>query len=48
MEQADRQEITIRQELAYELRVEQAMTRSVITVAPGSTMASLREVLLEK
>lgn len=45
MEQGDPKEITIRQELAYELRVEQAMTSAVITVAPDSTMADLRDVL---
>ena len=45
MEQGDPKEITIRQELAYELRVEQAMTKAVITVGPDSTMANLRDVL---
>lgn len=45
MEQGDPKEITIRQELAYELRIGQAMTENVITVAPDITMADLREVL---
>ncbi len=38
-------EVTKLQELAYELRVEQAMTRDVITVSPSTTMAEFREVL---
>ena len=38
-------EITKLQELAYDLRVEQAMTGEVITVCPHSTMAEFREVL---
>jgi CBS domain-containing protein/anti-sigma regulatory factor (Ser/Thr protein kinase) len=38
-------DITKLQELAYELRVRQAMTRDVITVTPDTTMAELREVL---
>ena len=45
MEQGHPREITIRQELAYELRVEQAMTKNVITVGPEATMVMLREVL---
>ncbi len=45
MEQGDPKEITIRQELAYELRIGQAMTENGITVAPDITMADLREVL---
>ena len=38
-------EITKLQELAYELKVEQAMTREVITVSPHATMTEFREVL---
>jgi len=45
VERGEPKEITIRQELAYQLRVEQAMTRNVITVGPETTMATLREVL---
>ncbi|MBL7065216.1 MAG: CBS domain-containing protein [Anaerolineae bacterium] len=45
MEQKTTKEITKLQELTYELKVEQAMTREVITVSPHSTMAEFREVL---
>lgn len=45
MEQGNEQEITKLQELAYELKVRQAMTEEVITVAPDHTMADLRNVL---
>jgi len=38
-------EITKLQELTYELRVEDAMTRRGITIAPDATMAEFREVL---
>jgi CBS domain-containing protein/anti-sigma regulatory factor (Ser/Thr protein kinase) len=38
-------EITKRQELTYELKVEDAMTQQVITVSSGITMAEFREVL---
>jgi CBS domain-containing protein/anti-sigma regulatory factor (Ser/Thr protein kinase) len=38
-------EITKLQELAYELRVEQAMTRNVITMVPEATMREFRDVL---
>jgi CBS domain-containing protein/anti-sigma regulatory factor (Ser/Thr protein kinase) len=38
-------EITKLQDLAYELKVEQAMTRDVITVPPDTTMAEFGEVL---
>jgi CBS domain-containing protein/anti-sigma regulatory factor (Ser/Thr protein kinase) len=38
-------EITKLQELAYELKIEQAMSREVIAVSPGATMAEFREVL---
>jgi CBS domain-containing protein/anti-sigma regulatory factor (Ser/Thr protein kinase) len=41
-------EITKLQELAYELKVGQAMNREVITVSPHTTMAELREVLRTK
>lgn len=42
---AAQKEITKLQELAYELKVGQAMTREVITVTPDITMAEFREVL---
>lgn len=41
----DHKEITKLQELTYELRVEDAMTRTVLTVSPDATMADFREVL---
>jgi CBS domain-containing protein/anti-sigma regulatory factor (Ser/Thr protein kinase) len=41
----DTKEITKLQDLAYELKVEQAMTRDVITVSPDITMAEFGEVL---
>ncbi len=40
-----KREITRLQELVYELRVRDAMTSKVITVAPQTTMAEFREVL---
>jgi len=40
-------DITKLQELAYELRVRQAMTKDVITVPPDMTMAEFRNVLRE-
>ncbi len=45
MEQRTAKEVSKLQALAYELGVEQAMTRDVITVSPGSTMAEFGEVL---
>jgi len=45
VEQRSPKEITKLQELAYELRVEQAMTSDVTVVSPDVTMAELREVL---
>ena len=36
------------QELIYELRVEQAMTRQVITVTPENTMEDVRRILKER
>ena len=45
VEQRTAKEITKLQELAYELRVEQAMTKEVITVSPHSTMAEFSEML---
>jgi len=45
VEQTDSKEISKLQELAYELKVEQAMTREMITVSPRSTMAEFSEVL---
>lgn len=38
-------EVTKVQELVYELKVEQAMTRNVITVTPQTSMAEFREIL---
>lgn len=38
-------EITPLQELAYELKVEDAMTRNVLTVSPDASMAEFREIL---
>jgi len=40
-----KKEITKLQELAYELKVGQAMTTDVITVTPQTTMAEFREIL---
>ena len=45
MQSVNVKEITKLQELAYELRVEAAMTRNVITISPHATMAEFREVL---
>jgi len=42
---AREKEVTKLQELAYELKVAQAMTTDVITVSPDTTMAEFREVL---
>lgn len=42
---SDRKEITKLQELTYELRVEDAMTRAIFTVGPDASMADFREVL---
>ncbi|HEY76754.1 MAG TPA: CBS domain-containing protein [Thermoflexia bacterium] len=38
-------EVTKLQELAYELKIAQAMTTDVITVSPETTMAEFREIL---
>jgi len=38
-------EITRVQELVYELKIDQVMTREVITIAPDSTMGDLKELL---
>ncbi|HEC34296.1 MAG TPA: CBS domain-containing protein [Chloroflexi bacterium] len=38
-------EITRLQELAYELKIAEVMTRQVVTVAPQTSMAELREIL---
>jgi predicted transcriptional regulator len=38
-------ELTVVQELVYELKVDQVMTRDVITCRPEQTMAELKEVL---
>jgi CBS domain-containing protein len=45
VEQRSAKEITKLQELAYEIRVEEAMVKDVITIPPSFTMAELREVL---
>ena len=45
MEQRTAKQVTKLQELTYELRVEQAMVREVITVPPDATMAEFGEVL---
>lgn len=45
MAEQNNQEITKLQELTYELKVEQAMTRHAITVSPNITMNEFREVL---
>ena len=45
MEQDTTKEITKLQALAYELRVEQAMTRDIVTVSPDLTMDEFGEVL---
>ncbi|HDQ72867.1 MAG TPA: CBS domain-containing protein [Chloroflexi bacterium] len=45
MEQRTEKEITKLQKLAYEIKIEQAMTDEVITVSPDITMAELGEVL---
>jgi CBS domain-containing protein/anti-sigma regulatory factor (Ser/Thr protein kinase) len=45
VEQTAKKEITKRQELTYELKVEEAMTRKVVTISPLATMADFREVL---
>lgn len=44
-EEQRKKEVTKLQELTYELRVEDAMVREVITVTPQTTMAEVREVL---
>ncbi len=41
-------EITKIQELIYELKIEQVMTKSVITVTPSQNMAELKEILQKK
>jgi len=45
VEQRAKKEITKLQELTYELKVEDAMTRHGITISPDATMAEFREVL---
>ncbi|HYN44018.1 MAG TPA: CBS domain-containing protein, partial [Thermoanaerobaculia bacterium] len=42
---ADKREITKLQELTYELKIEDAMSRNVFTVSPDASMADFREVL---
>jgi CBS domain-containing protein/anti-sigma regulatory factor (Ser/Thr protein kinase) len=44
-EEQKRKQITKLQELAYELKVGQAMSVNVITVSPETTMAEVREIL---
>jgi CBS domain-containing protein/anti-sigma regulatory factor (Ser/Thr protein kinase) len=41
----EKREVTKLQELTYELKAEDAMTRQVVTVTPETTMAEFREVL---
>lgn len=41
-------EITKLQELAYEVRIEDVMTKDVVTVSPEITMAEFREVLRDR
>jgi CBS domain-containing protein len=45
VEQRTAKEITKVQELTYELKVEDAMTKGGITISPDATMAEFREVL---
>ncbi len=45
MQPGNRKEITKLQELTYELKVEDAMARKVMTVSPDATMADFRETL---
>ena len=45
VEQENAKEITKRQELAYELKVGQAMSGEIVTVSPSSTMVEFREIL---
>jgi CBS domain-containing protein len=45
VEQRATKEITKLQELTYELKVEDAMTKKGITISPDATMAEFREVL---
>jgi len=45
VEQRTAKEVTKLQALAYELRIEQAMTRDVITVPSGYTMAEFGEIM---
>ena len=45
MEKETPKEITKLQELAYELKVEQAMAEEIVTVSPSLTMTEFREVL---
>ena len=42
---SDKKEITKLQELTYELKVEDAMTRGVFTVSPETSMTDFREIL---
>jgi len=43
----EKPEITRLQELIYELKIEEVMTKDVITVTPQTSMAELREILRE-
>jgi CBS domain-containing protein/anti-sigma regulatory factor (Ser/Thr protein kinase) len=45
MERAATKEVTKLQELAYELRVEDAMTKEMTTVTPQTSMVEFREIL---
>lgn len=42
---ASQSEFTKIQELMYELRIDQIMTRSVITIAPGASMSDAKEMM---
>jgi CBS domain-containing protein/anti-sigma regulatory factor (Ser/Thr protein kinase) len=47
MAEMARSDITILQELVYELKIEQVMTKTLITVRPDDTMADLKRLLQE-
>ncbi len=41
-------EVTKLQELVYELKIEEVMTKEVVTVSPDDTMLAMKEVLRVK
>ena len=45
---ADKAEVTLTQELVYEMKVSAVMTREVVTVTPQTSLGELREVLRSK